>query len=252
MRPLAGSGRRRWVAVAVAGVLLLAVPVAAEVATRSVAEGRVRAEVDHVLGSHGCSNDGVEASIGAPASWQLVRGTLEQVDVAIDGLGLRDMTPDVRVTMSDLDVRGRTADRVDAAAVVGWADLTRQLRATSPAAADVDARFVGMRDGRAAIAAEVPTALGTVALEALVDLQADGGELTGEVGDVSIDGITIPADLVTLMAPDEVQELMSVRQSVPMPDGFELTSAEVGSDGVTVNARGSRVDLEGLVLPPCA
>lgn len=225
---------RRLIGTLVALGLTVAAGCVADLVVAQAAEGRIRDRLP-------CAAR-VDIA-GFPVTPQVLDGTLGRVELAIDGLYLRDRVVDVEASLRGVRTGGD--ERVEHVALEGtlpWSEagdlVGGNLDGTSGAQ-------VGAVDGMLAVDLTVPTALGDVPATVLARIDVDGDRVVVSPAFVQLGGRRISVDL--LAERGRMGELLAPREfTAALPAGLELTGATATSAGLVITAEGSGVDLDAL------
>ncbi|MGX2995636.1 LmeA family phospholipid-binding protein [Streptomyces sp. JNUCC 64] len=196
---------------------------------------------------------------GFPFLTQALGGTLDEVEVSIDGYdanagtGSGSGAKPVRIErltarMSGVDFSGdfssATARGATGTALVSYPELLKAARVEPvQLAPGVTARVVGLADGGdGKIAVNVEA---TVMGRKLPQPLTVTSSATVRNGEVTVDADDLP-NLGVPVAEDKIREITDFRQRISdLPAGIELDKVEAAPDGVNISVKGSNVRLVG-------
>lgn len=227
--------RRFAVVVLVLAVLVVAGAAVLDRILHARAEEAIAAQVREEVEVQGASDVVVD---GFPFLTQVLAGSLAEVRGTADGIVVEGVPlEDVRVAVRSVTT---TEPYVAQTAEINLTVPLETVRAALTEALDGQAVEAGGEGGELVLTTEV--------LGAPIGIQvrpvAAGSEVALELTEVSLGGLTVPAEDL----PGPLQDLLAQwRLPVPgLPEGLELTRLEVVDDGVRVRAEGEDVDLSQL------
>ncbi|MFP3991583.1 DUF2993 domain-containing protein [Streptomyces sp. E11-3] len=201
---------------------------------------------------------------GFPFLTQVVGGEFDEVQIGIDGLEASTEGEKMRIEKLNATMHGvafsdnyssATANRASGTALISYAELLKAAQVEPvELAPGVNAKVVGLADGgdgRIEVRVEIKgsvlgvpvnrtvTVRSQVAIEdGLVKVNADKGELDGELGKLKALGLGI--------VEARIREITDFQQKLDgLPSGIELDKVEAASDGVRISVTGSQVKLAG-------
>lgn len=228
-----GTPRRRRVLVgAGVAVLLLAVGFAvADLVLRTAAEHRIAGAVRDALGVTGEADAHVGG--GRPLLLQAASGRLDEVRVTADEVSLdQGVARDVVLVATGVSVSAPTTAR--AVTVTGTVPTAEVRDRLAERGLDVDVAVAG--DGMRASGDVLGLPWGVTLAP-----RVEAGRLLVDVATADLAGVEVGADALPVAVRDALSDL-----DVPidgLPDGLELTSADVVADGLAVTITGRDVVL---------
>lgn len=177
---------------------------------------------------------------GFPFLPQLLRGTIDQVDVTVDGLTLGGIAAeDVVVSAQD----ATTSEPL----TVGAAHIEATLPTASVEQVIADRTGLEIEIAVEGDALRASGSLLGLELSAALVPRVDDGRLLVDLEDVKVAGLTVSVEDLPDLIASRVQDL-----EIPvdgLPEGLTLSSATVVPDGVRVVADGTDVELPTEVTP---
>ncbi|GAB7044556.1 MULTISPECIES: LmeA family phospholipid-binding protein [Catenuloplanes] len=221
--------------VAVAAVVALAVPVAADRITAVLAGDRLAARLRCTAAITG----DVDVTLrGFPFLTQLARGEFDGVSLRADRVTARDVPlGDVRVEARGL--RGTSADALTASAVLPYPALTGLAGDALSGPGLAGAEFGG-DGGRLTITTTLPVRGMTMPATVYADLTVDGNRLTVTPGEIELAGLGLRVPASRL--PDGMAGARTVALPA-LPDGLVYQRISATTGGLLLVVAGTGFDL---------